>query len=187
MAKEVVLTSGVKVRLVSVPSMLVLALTRQIKEPTVPMWHNDQKDRDEPNPLDPAYVQAVNDYKTEIGQKTTQAYLANGVKVLELPDDKYPEDSDEWVEGLEFVGIEVPKTGLGRRVAWLQYHVLGDMDLTDILSGIAIAGGVVTEEQVQAAAETFQHQTSGEADTTVQDTTVVRLGDKTGDTTRLSE
>lgn len=188
LAKEVVLTSGVKVRLVSVPSMLLLQLTRQLQEPEVPMWHNPDKDRDEPNPMDPAYIKAVENYKADMGQLTTRAYLANGVKVLEpLPEDKYPEQDDSWIEGLEYIGIDVPKNGLGRYVAWLQYHILGDADLTDILTGIAVAGGVVTEEQVQQAAESFRDNETQPTNNLVSITPALRLGDTPADNTRPSE
>lgn len=167
MSKDVTLPSGVKVRLVAVPNMVVMAMTKAVKEPLVPVYHNEAKDRDEPNPLDPQYLRAVEDYKNELGQLTVKAYLANGVRVLELPDDKFALESEEWVEGLRFVGIDVPETGLGREVAWKQFHVLEDADLMDILSGIAIAGGAVTEAQVQQAAESFRNPEDGSTNITV--------------------
>lgn len=167
MSKDVVLPSGVKVRLVAVPNMVVMAMTKLVKEPQIPVYRNDAKDRDEPNPLDPLYLRAIEDYKSALGDLTVQAYLANGVRVLTIPADKHELTSDQWAEGLRFIGIDVPESGLGRTVAWLKYHILEDADLMDILSGIAIAGGAVTEAQVQQAAESFRNPADGDSNITV--------------------
>lgn len=177
MSKDVTLPSGVKVRLTSVPSMIVLAVSQSLPTPKVPIWHNPDKDRDEPNPIDPDYIEAVKRHGEQLGQLTTAAYLANGVKVLEVPEDKYPLDSDEWIERLEILGIAPRVSGIGRYIDWLQWHVLGDTDITDIITGIAVLNGTISEAQVEQAAESFRPNQNGPALAIVPTQADVRLGD----------
>lgn len=153
---------GVRLKLRHVPSMVIVAAQKQLKQPVIPRWHNTDKDRDEDNPNDPGYLRELAEYNSKVGDITTDAYLVNGVTVLEpLPDSVYSIDSSEWAEGLEFIGIEVPKTGVARRLAWLKYYIVGDEDLADLIKSIAIAGGVVTEEQVQEALDSFRNNQTG--------------------------
>lgn len=177
MGKEVTLASGTVVRLNAVPSMIVLAVSNSIPEPKVPMWHNEAKDRDEPNPVDPEYLEAVKKRQADIGQLTTAAYLANGVEIIELAPGKFRENDDAWIERLEIVGLKPRREGLGRFVDWLQYHVLGDDDLNEIIMGIATAGGTVTEEEVALAAESFRDNQNGTANTELSAQTALRQRD----------
>lgn len=189
MSKEVTLSSGVVVRLNAVSPMLVLAVSNSIPEPRVPMWRNEEKQRDEPNELDPDYVQAVQDRQIALTRLTTEAYIANGVTVLSVPNNKLPLDSDDWIEGLEIVGIQVRKAGKGRLVDWIQYHLLEDAnDLTELLTGVAVTGGLVSEEQVEAAAESFRPTTNGQAATEVPSQAALRFGDTVPDNiTRIGD
>jgi hypothetical protein len=155
---------GVKLKIKPVPSMLIVDATKRIREPEVPMFHNTQKDRDEPNPADPKYLQALQDYKLQINDITQLAYLGNGVSIIEpLPDDVCPIQDDEWVETVQLVGVDVPSNGAARRIAWLRYYVLSDQDFGDVLKSIAIAGGSVTEEQVAEAEASFRDNKDGTA------------------------
>lgn len=177
MSKDVTLPSGVVVRLSAVPSMTILAVTQQLPEPKVPIWHNPDKDRDEPNPIDPEYLEAVKNRQAQMGQITTQAYLANGVKVVSIPEDKHDLDDDTWVEGLEIVGIPVRRSGIGRYVDWLQYHILGDYDLGEVITGIAVAGGTISEDQVAQAVDSFRVDQNGAALTLVPPEPAIRQRD----------
>lgn len=180
MYKDVTLPSGVQVRVTSVPAMVVLQVSNMLPEPKVPMWYNEEKQRSEPHDLDPEYIAAVNKHKTDLGQLINQAYLANGiVKVLHLPEDKYELDSDEWIEGLEFVGIKINKTGLGRKVDWLQYHILGDADVPVVITEIAQIGGLVSEARVEAAADSFRPNQNGTTTAESQTEAIIRQRDQT--------
>lgn len=156
--------NGTVLKLRHVPSLTVLAVQRSIKKPQVPKWFNQAKEREEENPNDPVYLQALQDYNNSTGDAAIDTYLANGVSVMKLGDD-CPLEDDEWAEGLQLVGIEIPVSGVSRRVAWLKYHVVGDEDLGNLTAAIAIAGGVVTEEAVAAAAESFRNNSTGSPNT----------------------
>lgn len=178
MSKEVTLSSGAVVRLNAVSPMLVLAVNNSIPEPKVPIFRNEEKQRDEPNELDPEYIAAVQKRQLDLTRLTTEAYVANGVTVLSIPPNKSELSSDDWIEGLELVGIEVRKSGKGRFVDWIQYHLLEDAnDLTELLTGVAVTGGLVSEADVEAAAESFRPNTNGQATAEVPTETTLRFGD----------
>lgn len=160
--RKLELKSGVVLDVRAVPSMVIAAVQTNNPEPKPPTWINEEKgNREESNPADPTYLKAVEEHKTALAMKINDAFLANGVKVVSLPEDKVPLDSDEWIEGLTFVGLDVPKTGIGRRVAWLRWHILDDSDFVDVISAIASAGGLVTEAQVEEAAKSFRPNENG--------------------------
>lgn len=165
--------NGVMLALRPVPSLAIVAITRQLKEPKPPIIIDEERgNREYENPSDPSYIRAIEDYRNALGDATTTAYLANGVTVQEpLPDGIIPMDSAEWSEGLELIGLTIPTSGIARRVAWLKYHIVGDSDLADLITAIATAGGLVSEEDVAAVAETFRNNTTGHADIESNDKT----------------
>lgn len=153
--------NGVQLRLRSVSPFLVLEAQKRIVKPTEPMWYNEAKSREEPNPLDPNYVRAVDDYNTKMAELVNDTYLANGVTLL--PNQPLPEsipdiDSEDWAEGIKYsLGADVPHSGIGRRVLWLKYCVVTHVeDLGDLIAAISVASGLVSEEQVQQAVESFR-------------------------------
>lgn len=155
-------SNGVQLRLRAVPSLAIVAIQRQLKEPPVPTFYNEEKQRDEENPNDPTYIRMKNEFAMASADATTTAYLANGITVLDpLPEDISPMDSDDWAEGFVLSGLDIPASGIGRRVAWLKYHVIPDEDLGDLIGAIAIAGGLVTEQAVQDVAATFRDNDTG--------------------------
>lgn len=165
--RELKLKSGVVLDIRAVPSMVIAAVQSNNPEPKPPVWRNEEKGRDESNPADPQYLKSVEEYKTALAMKINDAFLANGVRVLSLPEGKSTLESDEWIEGLDFVGLDVPREGIARRVAWLRWHVLDDADFVDVISAIASAGGLVTETQVEEAAKSFRPDENGHTPTEV--------------------
>lgn len=162
-----VCANGVQLKLRAVPSLAIVAIQKQLKEPPVPTFFNDEKQRDEENPNDPNYIRELNEWRAASADATTTAYLANGVTVITpLPDNVEPVDSQEWSEGLVLSGLVIADSGIQRRVAWLKYYIVGDEDLGDLIGQIAIAGGLVTEEAVQDVAATFRNNGTGNTDTT---------------------
>jgi hypothetical protein len=182
---EVITRDGVKLKIRAVPSLVVLAIQKQCNEPAVPIFRNEEKQRDEENPNDPNYIRAVKDYNEKVGELTTQAYLANGIEVVEpLPDGIYSLDDDKWAEGLKLVGLDIPDEGIARKVAYLRWYLIPDEDVADIIGKIAVAGGVVSEEQIAKAAESFRDNTQRDTDTEVPSANSNGLGNTTGDTIR---
>lgn len=187
MTQQVDLPSGNKVIVTSVPSMAVLRVLNSIPAPKPPIV-TLENGRQEENPADPEYNRQLQDYQVKQGQLTNELYLANGVlKVVELAEGKFDLGDDTWIEQLEIVGLDPRREGLGRKIDWLMYHVLGDGDLGEIISGIAIAGGGVTEALVKQAAESFRAHENGQVTTGLPTETEVRLGDTPEDFARDSQ
>lgn len=95
---EVTLAGGVRATLVPVSASLIDEVTSRIKPPKIPMWHNEDKDRDEPNPNDPAYTAEL----AEVGRKQStaaiDAIVMFGVELV----DGLPED-DKWLKKLQYM------------------------------------------------------------------------------------
>lgn len=159
--------SGSKLELRAVPSLLLVAVMKQIPAPQVPTFLNEAKGRTEENPSDPEYLRAVADHQEQMGMRTNDAMLANGVKVLELGPEVQTLESNDWAERLTFSGLVVPESGVAREVAWLRWHVLDDTDSMEVLKHIASAGGLVAEDVVQDAVDSFRNNEDGDSNTEV--------------------
>lgn len=167
--------NGVQLKLRGVSPFLVLESQKRVVKPQEPTWFNEAKSREEPNPNDPNYLRSVDEYNTKMAEVVNDTYLANGVTLL--PDQTLPEnvpniDDDDWVDGLRYsLGIDIPASGIGRRVLWLKYCVVTHVeDLGDLIAAISVASGLVSEEQVQQAVESFRDNTERPVDNRDQDT-----------------
>lgn len=95
---EVTLSTGVRVRLRPVPAWLVQETQNHVQDPLVPTWHNPEKDRDEPNPNDPAYLSALQRAQARRAEAGTDVLVLYGVELVEgVPPD------EEWLPKLRFL------------------------------------------------------------------------------------
>lgn len=157
-------TNGVVLKIRPVPTHVTREVLRQIKEPRVPSFFNEAKQRDEENPLDPEYLQALEEFKEAQVDLTNRAYLLHTEVFGELPEGIQHMDESGWDEDLEFIGIQVHDSGRERYVDWLKYYVLADIDFRDLMGAILTAGGLVTEEAVKGAIESFPDNKNGTSD-----------------------
>ena len=85
----VYLSDGNKARVLPVPAALIDEVSNRIPEPPVPMWHNQDAGRDEPNPDDPAYLAALRDMNRKRGIAAIDAMVMFGVELVDgLPQDE---------------------------------------------------------------------------------------------------
>jgi len=85
----VTLSTGVCVRLHPVSSSLVEEMKAAIPMPPVPVVYIEAKDREEENPNDPRYIDAVEDVTRKRGDAILDALLIFGVELMDgLPEDK---------------------------------------------------------------------------------------------------
>lgn len=89
---------GVKYRLMPVSAALLDAVTSKIKNPDVPMVYNKDMERDEPNPMHPDYLSALNDANRKRGTAMYDAMVMFGIHLL----DGVPED-DGWITRLQYM------------------------------------------------------------------------------------
>lgn len=151
--RVITLSTGHKARLMPVATSLLESVTSQIKDPEVPMWFNESKEREEPNPHDPNYLRAVQETTTKRGTAFMDALILFGVELV----DGLPED-DTWLKKLHLLEkmgqIDLGDIDLSDPIAlefaYKKFVVVSaeDYDKLTALSG-------VTEQGVAAQAETF--------------------------------
>jgi hypothetical protein len=143
----VTMSSGVRVRLHPVSSALVTKVMMEIKEPVVPNWWNAEKERDEPNPSDPAYLRAVQAAENERGINALDAMLLFGVELVDL----MPEDTT-WLKRLAVIKINVDQEDpIAMELAYKRYVVV--LTQKDIRLVTEAAG--ISEESVAKAEAAF--------------------------------
>ena len=161
-------SKGVTLKIRPVPSHVTRAVLQTIKEPRIPTWHNEEKSRDEQNPIDPDYLEALDAYKNAQVDLTNRAYLLYTSVINDLPEDIDPYDSEAWSTELELVGVQgIHESGRERYVDWLKFYLLTDADFRDLMTAIYVAGGLVSEEDVKAAVESFPDNKNGAPDINV--------------------
>jgi len=90
--------TGIRLFLVPVSTALIEEVTSKIADPDVPLWHNEAKNRDEPNPDDPNYLKAVERAGRERGIAVMDAMCMFGVELV----DGMPENTS-WLKKLRFM------------------------------------------------------------------------------------
>lgn len=148
------LDSGVRVRVKQVPPGLMQDVLSHIKKPKVPMWFNEDKGREEPNPNHPDYVEAVRQYEMEQTNATMDAIALFGVELV----DGLPED-DTWLRQLRIMSrrnnLELGEYDLDDEIdlkfLYTRYIAFSGEDFMKLSS--AITG--MTPEEVEAAQEMF--------------------------------
>lgn len=89
---------GGRAKLVPVSATLIGEVASLIRDPDPPMWFDENKQREVPNPSDPAYQRALEDAQKERGMASLDALIMFGVELL----DGMPED-DKWLMKLKFL------------------------------------------------------------------------------------
>jgi hypothetical protein len=150
----VVLSTGVKAKISAVASNLIDKVTARYPDPDVPMFYNEDKERDEPNPADPDYLKAKTEATKKRGEATIDAMILFGVELV----DGMPED-ESWLTKLQYLekigqldlseyDLEDP---MEREFIYKKLVVIGTDDIFKILT---LSG--VSEEAVRRQMESFQ-------------------------------
>lgn len=158
-----VTSNGVKMRLRRVSDMVIAETGRQIRIPKPPVLFNDEKQRNEENPNDPDYLQDYEDAQYRRSMLIYAAYITLGTADVTLPenvDDLYPLESNEWVDPLRELNLDIPESGRGRYIAWMKYHILNNEDMSNLARSIMRLSGKVFEDEVEKAADNFPDNTS---------------------------
>lgn len=151
------LANGDKVFLTPVAPGLLQAALSGIIEPSVPMWYNEDKGREEENPNDPTYLAALNNIPVQQSKAMLDCAILFGAQLV---DGVPPEE--EWLPKLKFL-IKLKHLDLSdydledeleREFVYKKFIAFGktDFDTVSDYSGI-------TEEDVAEAAAGFRDQT----------------------------
>lgn len=96
--QPVQLGSGIKAKIKPVPTQLIDNINARIKDPKPPKQYVKEKDREEENPLDPAYLKALEEAVLARGRATTEAMIMFGIELVEdIPDESI------WLPKLKFL------------------------------------------------------------------------------------
>ena len=98
---EVTLLTGAKATLLPVSPALIQDVQVSIENPPVPTFHNEEKGRDEENPMDPAYLAALERAEVQRVQAVMDAQIMFGVEL-----DKGFRVPLNWVKRLKRLGLE---------------------------------------------------------------------------------
>lgn len=129
------LRSGFRVRVKAVAASLVDQVTAKIKDPSVPMWMNEDKGREEPNYADPQYQADLQETSRLRGVAAIDAMVMFGFELV----DGLPEDNS-WTRQLQLIGIEVnPEDDVEKEFMYKKYIVVTpeDLRLVTDLSGLS--------------------------------------------------
>lgn len=147
--------TGYRVILRPFPSLLVQRAVSQVPFPPVPVYMNDEKGREEPNPHDPDYRLAVLQANEKRGMVGIDCALLFGVELLE----SIPED-DLWVRKLQFLGVQVSDDPIERELAFLKYIVFVHTDdINFVMDETRISG-----KKAAVAEESFPSDEAGDPD-----------------------
>lgn len=156
------LSTGVRARIVPVAASLIEEVTRRIKDPDVPIWHDPERDKDIPNPDHPDYLRDLAEATRKRGQAAMEAMILFGVELI----DGLPED-DGWLQRLRFLqkrelldlseyDLDDP---LDLEFVYKRYVAVGSNDFVRIgrESGLS-------EDGIRTAGETFRRDQGGSTD-----------------------
>jgi hypothetical protein len=89
---------GYTIRVKAIPVAIISDVTARIPEPSIPVWHNPEYDRDEQNPNEPGYLKAKEEVDRKRGEAMIDATVMFGI---DLPDGVPP--TEEWLPKLKFM------------------------------------------------------------------------------------
>lgn len=153
---------GIRFRVQPVTTSLIDEVTSRIKDPEIPMWHNEDKGRDEPNPSDPVYLKEMEATAHRRGVASIDALIMFGIDLV----DGVPED-DAWLKKLQYM----EKRGT---LSLKGYDLKDPVDLeflykkmvvsnNDVLNLVSQASGI-TAEDVELAEASFRGDAERPAD-----------------------
>lgn len=152
----ITLSTGIRARIRPVAASLLDTVRMRVPMPDVPVWHNPDKGRDEPNPSDPEYARQVDDVNRQRNLAVGDASIMFGVELVD------PVPDSGWEKRLALLGIVVDgQDELEREFAFKKYIAVAAPDLRQVLAKCA---GISTE-QLEQAAEFFRRNPERGADT----------------------
>lgn len=166
--RVITLSTGVKLKVFR-PNMLALMRARQeslkrYPEPKVPEVDVPDKGRKEPNPNDPDYIRAYQDWAYQLGGRILDVFIATGSKLEDCPDDVPDADSDDFHAMVELVGEELASTPMRRYVQWVNLIAAPTLEDIQQLQSLLFTAYGATEEEVAERMEFFRSQTERATD-----------------------
>lgn len=164
----ITLSNGLVLGIKPVPPYLIQKAAATLKAPVVPKIFLDDKGREEENPGDPAYQEALLAYNIKVADAGANVMLGAGTAVVELGPDMEGPDGPTWADTLEFFGVEFNHSSqMSRYITWLTCYALPTAsDLQLAVTAVAKRTGISEEEAAEALAS-FRDRTLRRTDNSV--------------------
>lgn len=156
---------GLKFRLKKFSRLILRDAVLKLPEPVVPVVYIEEKEREEPNPHDPDYLEAVNKYNVDVSFIAINSSIVLGTAVLTVPENMVGVDDDEWLAPLTIVGLPIPTDKHNRYLGWVKYYALDDDELIALSRASRRFNGYTFEENVEAAVEELKSDEKRDTDT----------------------
>ena len=150
---EIVLSSGVHLKVKAVPPFLVRSVALRVPKPTPPLV--DVGGRMEENPDHPKYIADMEEYEQKMSEKAMDVLIIAGTELVSVPEGFSAPEDEEWVSAVEEFGVEIDKSPKGRYLAWVRLHALASGDDIALLNLAVGAKSGISEEEVQQAVASF--------------------------------
>lgn len=160
---------GIQFKLSPVAVLALRKAEKRFVAPKVPVVWIEEKGRNESNPNDPEYLEILSQFQEDRAFAVIELLLTLGSKASFVPEELERPEDVEWAETLNDVGFEVPEKGGARYLAWLQYYALPDHEeLLGLAGQVKRVSGIIEEEDVAEAAESFPDNSARDSDNGVR-------------------
>lgn len=160
------LSSGIVLKVKPVPPYLVRQAAKNVVRPQPPKIKlREDRDIEEENPDDPEYQEALGRHVVQAAEAASDLMLMAGTELVSLSDGQVPPESDEWLELVQFVGVEVDwDSKFARYLAWVKFYaIMRESDLALLLAAVGRGIGL-SEKEVDQAVDSFRGGEVGGAD-----------------------
>ena len=161
---RVTLTNGIMIQTKPLSQDAIRRTIGVVPKPKIPIVFIESRDREEENPNDPEYLDALEKYNTEILTRVYKTMLVLGTHCHTVPSNEYLPESDEWIQLLAVAGVEAKfENQFERYHEWLTlYACTSQFDYNHLTSVLYRRVGVMEKEVIDAI-EFFQRIENGRA------------------------
>lgn len=138
----ITLSTGVMLRTKPAPLLLIEQIANAIPIPKPPIKWSADKDRDEEDPYDPDYLDAIQQRQRTIRNRCKDAMLYFGTEIVSVPDGFSGPEDTRWRGELSYFGVEIDERLPA--ITWLtQYAIRGANDLAVLMGSVGRKTGVM--------------------------------------------
>lgn len=160
----VTLSTSVVLKIKPVPKFFIFDVTARITKPKPPLVFIENKGREEENPDDPDYQEALEKWVINVASAGNDVALLRGSEIESIPERIPGPDSEDWKNEMEVLGLPMIKNARARYLTWVKAIAAPlDRDINLLLGEIGRLTGV-SEKDVEDAVARFRRLASREAD-----------------------
>lgn len=164
-AKEearVTLTNGIVIQTKPISQDAIRRVIGKAEKPKVPIVRIESRDREEENPNDPDYLEALNKYYSDVLQRVYKTMMMLGTECYKVPAEYYKPEDKEWIEYLEAADVPIEFTNQFERYhEWLTLYACTAQYDYNHLTSVLIRRVGIMEQEVIDAITFFQHYSDG--------------------------